>query len=63
MGLWDQSLRIFQCLCANATQSVRQLAEQTGLPKSRVPRLTQAMERRKNHPESWRWATAEGRPW
>ena len=39
------------------------MAQQTGLSKSRVHRLTQAMMRRGVHPESWLWETAEGRPW
>ena len=63
MGLWDKSLRIFKCLCENTTQSVRQLAQQTGLAKSSVHRLQRAMERRNNQPESWVWETAEGRHW
>jgi DNA-binding IclR family transcriptional regulator len=53
MGFWDKSLRIFKCLCDNATPSVRQLAQQTGLSKSSVHRLRQSMERRNSHPESW----------
>jgi hypothetical protein len=63
MGFWDKSLRIFKSLCDNATQSIRQLAQQTGLSKSSVHRLTQAMERRDVHPESWLWETADGRQW
>src|SRR5918912_3858330 len=63
MGFWDKSLRIFNSLCHNATQSVRQVAQQTGLSKSSVHRLQQAMERRNRHPESWFWETAEGRLW
>lgn len=63
MGFWDKSLRIFTCLRANATQSVRQLAQQTGLSKSSVQRLQRAMERRNDHPESWFWDTVEGRSW
>jgi len=63
MGLWDKSLQICNCLCDNATQSGRHLAQQTGLSKSSVPRLTQAMERRDSHPESWFWETADGRQW
>src|SRR5262245_42765846 len=63
MGFWDKSLRIFKCLCENATQSVRQLDQQTGLSKSSVYRLQQAMDRRNSHPESWVWETAEGRQW
>ena len=63
MGFWDKSLRIFNSLCENATQSVRQLAQQTGLSKSSVHRLQQAMERRNGHPESWLWETEDGRRW
>jgi hypothetical protein len=63
MGFWDKSCQIFKSLCTNATQSVRQLAQQTGLSKSSVHRLTQAMERRNSHPESWVWETEEGRQW
>ena len=62
-GCWDQSLRVFNCLCENATPSVRRTAQQTGLSHSSVHRLTQAMERRDRHPASWFWATAAGRPW
>ena len=63
MRFWTKSLRIFNCLCDNATQSVRRIARQTGLSKSSVHRLTQAMERRNSHPESWFWETEEGRRW
>ena len=51
------------CLCASTTQSVRRIAQQTGLSKSSVYRLTQARERRDSHPESWFWETAAGRQW
>jgi hypothetical protein len=63
MGFWDKSLRIFKCLCAHGTQSVRHIAHKTGLSKSSVHRLQQAMERRDRHPESWWWETEEGRQW
>ena len=63
MGFWDKSLRIFKCLCENGRQGVRRMAQQTGLSKSSVHRLTQAMERRDVHPESWLWETEEGRQW
>jgi hypothetical protein len=63
MGFWDKSLQIFNCLCENATQSVRGLAQQTGLTKSSVHRLMQAIERRNRPPESWFWETADGRQW
>ena len=63
MEFWDKSLRIFTGLCANGPQSVRRLAQQTGLSKSRVHRRTQAMERRGGCPEAWGWATEAGRQW
>ena len=63
MGFWAKSLRIFNSFCDNAKQSIRQVAQQTGLSKSSVHRLKQAMERRDNHPESWWWETEEGRHW
>jgi hypothetical protein len=63
MGFWDKSLRIFKWLCAHGTQSVRHIAHKTGLSKSSVHRLPQAMERRDRHPESWWWDTEEGRQW
>jgi Family of unknown function (DUF6399)/IclR helix-turn-helix domain len=63
MGFWDKSLRIFKCLCDNGSQGVRRIAQQTGLSKSSVHRLTQAMEHRDTHPESWLWETEEGRQW
>src|SRR5438270_8752364 len=63
MRFWDKSLQIFNCRCANATQSVRRLAQQTGLSKSSVHRLQQAIERRNSYPESWLWETEDGRQW
>jgi IclR helix-turn-helix domain len=42
---------------------VRRIAQQTGLSKSSVHRLKQAMERQGVHPESWLWEIEEGRPW
>ena len=56
-------MRIFKSLCENANQSIRQLARQTGLAKSSVHRLTQAIERRDRSPESWVWETEDGRRW
>jgi hypothetical protein len=61
MGLWDKSLRIFQCLGDKAPQSLRHLAHQTGCSTRRVHRLQQAMERRQSHPASWCWETEDGR--
>ena len=63
MGFWAKSLRVFKCLCDHCRQSVRRMAQQTGLSKSSVHRLKQAMERRDGYPESWLWETEEGRRW
>ena len=63
MGLWDQSLRIFQGLGAHGTQGRRRMAQQTGRSKRRVHRLPPAMERRGGPPASWWWATEAGRRW
>jgi IclR helix-turn-helix domain len=63
MGFWAKSLRIFKCLCEHGKQSVRRLAQKTGLSKSSVHRLQQAMARRGGHPESWLWETEEGHQW
>ena len=63
MGFWEKSRRIFKCLCDHATQSVRRIAQQTGLSKSSVHRLKQAIARRDRSPESWLWETEEGRRW
>src|SRR5439155_17884360 len=63
MGFWDKSLRICNAIREHGKQSIRRLAERTGLSKSSVHRHTQAMARRDRHPESWLWETEEGRPW
>ncbi len=63
MGVWAKSLRIFNSFGANATQSIRQVAQQTGLSKRSVHRLKQARARRDHHPESWWGETDAGRWW
>ena len=63
MGFWAKRLRIFNAIREHGKQSIRQLAERTGLCKSSVHRHTQAMARRDRHPESWWWETEEGRGW
>jgi DNA-binding IclR family transcriptional regulator len=63
MEFWDKCLLIFKCLCDHGRQSVRRMAQQTGLSKSSVHRLQHAMERRNSHPESWLWETEDGRQW
>ncbi len=63
MKFWDRSLLIFKCLCENGQESIRRIAERTGLSKSSTHRLGQAMKRRNSHPESWLWETEEGHRW
>jgi hypothetical protein len=63
MGFWEKSVRIFNYLCEAGTQSVRHIAQHTGVSKSSAHRLKQAMMHRDIHPESWLWETAEGRRW
>ena len=63
MGFWAKSRQIFNAFCDNATQSIRQVAQGTGLSKSSVHRHKQAMERRDGCPESWLWETEEGQGW
>ncbi len=63
MGFWAKSVLIFNSFCDHAKQSIRHVAHQTGLSKSSVHRLKQAMEQRDRHPESWLWETEEGRDW
>ena len=63
MGFWAKSLRIFNAFCDNTTQSIRQVAQCTGLSTRRGHRLKQAIERRDGYPESWLWETAEGHGW
>lgn len=63
MRFWTKSRLIFNAFRDNAKASIRQVAVQTGLSKSSVHRLGQAIARRDRHPESWLWETEEGRRW
>lgn len=63
MSFWARSVAIFKSIASRGRQSVRRLAEETGIPKSSVHRLSQAIERRNVSPESWMWETEEGRQW
>ena len=63
MRVWAKSLQIFNGLCDNGKQSVRRIAHKTGFSTSSVHRLQQARARRETHPESWWWATEDGRCW
>jgi len=63
MGLWAKSVIIFNSLRKHGKQSIRSLADRTGLSKSSVHRHLQAMDRRDRYPESSLWATEAGRTW
>jgi hypothetical protein len=63
MGFWDRSLCIVKCLYDHGKQSIRHLAQQTGISKSSVHRLRHAMACRSNAPESGLWETEVGRQW
>lgn len=63
MGLWAKSVVIFNAIREHGTQSVRRLAERTGLSKSSVHRHLQAVTRRDRYPESSLWETEAGRTW
>ena len=63
MGLWAKSVVIFHALREHGTQSIRRLADRTGLSKSSVHRHLQAIDRRDRYPESLFWETEAGRAW
>ena len=63
MGLWSKSVVIFNSIREYGKQSIRSLADRTGLSKSSVHRHLQAMERRDRYPESSFWETEASRAW
>jgi len=63
MGLWAKSVVIFNSLREHGKQSIRSLADRTGLSKSSVHRHLQAIDRRDRYPESSFWETEAGRAW
>jgi hypothetical protein len=63
MRLWAKSIVIFNAIREYGQQSIRSLADRTGLSKSSVHRHLQAMDRRDRYPESSLWETPAGRAW
>jgi len=63
MGLWAKSVVIFNSIREHGKQSIRSLANRTGLSKSSVHRHLQAIDRRHRYPESSFWETPAGRAW
>jgi hypothetical protein len=62
-GIVGQKRSPLQCIRTHGQQSVRCLAERTGLSKSSVHRHLQAINRRDCYPESSLWETEAGRNW
>ena len=63
MGLWAKSVVIFNAIREHGKQSIRSLADHTGLSKRSVHRHRQAIDRRDRSPESSLWETEAGRAW
>lgn len=63
MGLWGKSVVIFNAIREHGKQSIRSLADRTGLSTSSVHRHLQAMDRRDRSPESSLWDTPAGHAW
>jgi DNA-binding transcriptional ArsR family regulator len=63
MGLWAKSVVIFNAIREHGQQSIRSLADRTGLSKSSVHRHLQAMDRRDRSPEAPLWETEAGCAW
>src|ERR1700747_84330 len=63
MGLWAKSVVIINAIREHGKQSIRSLADRTGLSKSSVHRHLQAIDRRDRYPESLLWETEAGRAW
>ena len=63
MRLWAKSIVIINSIRDHGQQSIRTLADRTGLSKSSVHRHLQAMDRRDRYPESSLWETEAGRAW
>jgi hypothetical protein len=63
MGLWAKSVVLCNSILEYGKQSIRSLADRTGLSKSSVHRHLQAIDRRDCYPESSFWETPAGRAW
>jgi hypothetical protein len=63
MGLWAKSVVMVNTIREHGQQSIRSLADRTGLSKSSVHRHLQAIDRRDRYPQSSLWETEPGRAW
>ena len=63
MGLRQRCQLVYQATQKLGIKSVRALARATNISKSSVHRLSQRIEHRHQHPESYFWETPEGYEW
>ncbi len=63
MGLRQRCQKVDQATRELGIKSVRALARATNISKSSVHRISQRIEHRHQHPESYFWETAEGYQW
>ena len=63
MGWWGKRVVIFNAMREHGTQSIRSVADRTGLAKSSVHRHLQAMDRRDRSPASSWWEPPAGHAW
>ncbi|MGK7914586.1 MAG: DUF6399 domain-containing protein [Prochloraceae cyanobacterium] len=63
MGLRQRCQKVYQATRELGIKSVRALARATNISKSSVHRISQRIEHRHQHPESYFWETAEGYQW
>ena len=63
MGLRQRCQKVYQATKELGIKSVRALSRVTHLSKSSVHRLSQRIENRHQHPESYFWETPEGFEW
>ncbi|MDJ0692470.1 MAG: hypothetical protein QNJ41_28775 [Xenococcaceae cyanobacterium MO_188.B32] len=63
MRLRQRCQLVYQATQKLGIKSVRALARATHLSKSSVHRISQRIEHRQQHPESYFWETPEGYEW
>ena len=59
----NRDSKVFANIAEFGQQSLRKIAQATGLSKDSVDRSLKAMSRRNKHPEADFWETEEGQAW
>jgi len=59
----DRDGKVFANIAEFGRQTLRKIAQATGLSKSSVERSLKSLEKRDQHPESHLWETEEGKAW